>query len=90
MTDRTTSRLVSFAHPALIEGLDQTLPAGEYLIETDEEQIPGLSFVVYRRIKTLIVVPAVVGTATGRQLIEIDAEALQAALQRDASMTGEQ
>lgn len=84
MTERTTSRWVSFAHPACIEGIDEPLPAGKYLVETDEDQIPGLSFVAYRRLRTLIVVP--VGTTTARQLVEVDPKALQTALLHDASL----
>lgn len=88
MSERTTSRWISFKHPALIDGVDQSLPAGDYLIETDEEQIPGLSFVAYRRVKTMIVVPALVGTTTGRQLVEVEVAALQAALDRDSAASG--
>lgn len=86
MTQRTTGRWVSFAHAALIEGLEAPLPAGKYLVETDEEQIPGLSFVAYRRLRTVMIVPTAVGTMTARQLIEIEPEALQAALLHDASL----
>lgn len=41
------------------EGVDRTLPPGEYhQTVTDEEMIEGLSFPVYRRISTMILVPA--------------------------------
>lgn len=51
----------------ILEGVDGPLQAGTYSIETDEEQIPGLSFIVYRRIQTTIIVPHNTGaTIAGR------------------------
>lgn len=84
MTERSTSATVSFLHPAAIAGIDQVLPAGTYVVETDEEQIPGLSFVAYRRIQTMIIVPADASSNAGRKIVAIDPAALQAALDRDA------
>ena len=46
MPTRTT---MSFARPFMLEGYDQELPAGEYVVETDEELIQGLSCPAYRR-----------------------------------------
>jgi len=84
MTERTTQTTVVFRHPATIEGLLRRLPAGTYLVETDEEQIAGLSFVAYRRVQTTILVPADFGMNAGRQVVTIDPAALQAAIERDA------
>ena len=57
MATRTKETFVRFAHPFMIEGMERTLPAGEYRIVTEEEPIEGLSFLVYRRISTSIVLP---------------------------------
>ena len=54
MPTRTTTRMVTFARPFLISGMDQEGPAGTYVIETYEERIEPLSFVAYRRISTSI------------------------------------
>ena len=58
MSTRTTGKTVTFAHPFLLRGVDRTLPAGEYRVVTDEELIEGLSFPAYRRVSTMILVPA--------------------------------
>jgi len=59
VTTRTTRKTVVFRHPFTLKGVDRTLPPGEYhQTVTDEEMIEGLSFPVYRRISTMILVPA--------------------------------
>ena len=58
MTTRTTSKIVTFARPFTLKGVDQILPPGEYRVVTDEELIEELSFPVYRRMATMIFVPA--------------------------------
>jgi hypothetical protein len=52
MTVRTTTTRVTFRHPFSIRGADGALPPGIYAVETQEEQLPGLSFLAYRRIST--------------------------------------
>jgi hypothetical protein len=89
MTERTRQTSIVFHYPANVDGIDGLLPAGTYVIETDEEQVPGLSFVAYRRLQTTIVVPFDTGAHTGRQAVAIDPRALQAALERDAQTAGD-
>lgn len=84
MNERTRRSTVVFRHTAILEGLEKPLPAGSYIIETDEEQIPGLSFIAYRRVQTTIIVPADTSSNSGRQVIVIEPQALQAALDHDA------
>ena len=43
MTTRSTSRSVVFAHPFTMPGLDGTLPAGTYVVGTEEEPIEAIS-----------------------------------------------
>ena len=50
--------VVTFKHPFLIRGIDRLLPAGDYEIVTDDEPIDGLSFAAFRRVATMIMVPA--------------------------------
>ena len=46
--DRRTSReAVTFARPFTLRGIDGEQPAGTYLVETDAELIPGLSFIAW-------------------------------------------
>jgi hypothetical protein len=58
MTIRSRRETVSFRHPFRIRGVERVLPAGTYEVVTDEETIEGLSFSAYRRIATMIIVPA--------------------------------
>jgi hypothetical protein len=43
MTIRTTRTTVSFSQPFKLKDLDDIQPAGDYLLDTDEELIEGLS-----------------------------------------------
>ena len=44
MLSRTTTRTVTFLMPFSVAAANQELPAGAYLVETDEELIQELSF----------------------------------------------
>ena len=83
MSTRTTGKTVTFAHPFLLRGVDRTLPAGDYRVVTDEELIEGLSFPVYRRVSTMILVPAQSHQAV--EMVTIDPLDLQVAQDRDAA-----
>lgn len=58
MTIRSRHETVTFKHPFRIRGIARELPAGCYEVVTDEEMVEGLSFPVWRRVATLITVPA--------------------------------
>ena len=82
MTLRTTHRNVTFQHPFSLKGVDGTLPAGTYLVETDEELLEQLSFTAYQRVATSIRLPS--GTSGGSyQRIRVDPADLEAAEKRD-------
>jgi hypothetical protein len=85
MTTRTNSQTVTFAHPFLLKGVDRMLPAGDYKVATDEELIQELSFPVYRRIATMIFVPAETRQASSIEMVTIDPRDLQEAQDRDAA-----
>ena len=82
MTVRTSSKTVTFAHPFLLKGVDRILAAGDYRVVTDEELIEELSFPVYRRVATMIFVPAESGSASV-EMVTIDPQDLQAAQELD-------
>ena len=73
---------MTFAHPFLLKGVDRILAAGDYRIVTDEELIEELSFPVYRRVATMIFVPAESGSASD-EMVTIDPQDLQAAQELD-------
>ena len=74
---------MTFAHPFLLKGVDRILAAGDYRIVTDEELIEELSFPVYRRVATMIFVPAESGSASTVEMMTIDPQDLQAAQELD-------
>ena len=84
MMARTTTRTVVFQHPFAIGAVDGLLPSGSYAVETDEEVVPGLSFIAYRRVRTTMTLPIAFGITTARQVVTIDPQELEAALARDA------
>jgi len=83
MTVRTSSKTVTFARPFLLKGIDGELAAGSYRVLTDEELVEQLSFPVYRRVSTMIFVPA---QASSVEMVSIDPLDLQAAQDRDKTM----
>jgi hypothetical protein len=84
MATRTNSKTLTFAHPFLLKGVDRVLAAGHYRVVTDEESIEELSFPVYRRVATMIFVPAESGHASSVEMVNIDPHDLQEAQDRDA------
>ena len=83
MLSRTTTRTVTFLMPFSIAAANQELPAGAYLVETDEEFIQGLSFPAYRRVATFLRIRQGGGPSGRLQSVPIDPEELEAALMRD-------
>jgi hypothetical protein len=86
MTQRSRSNTVVFNHPFLLKGVDRVLPPGSYRVVTDEELLEGLSFAAYRRVSTMIFVPAHSHQASSIEMLVIDPVNLEATQQRDAEM----
>ena len=82
MPIRTSSKTLTFGRPFWLKGVDRTLPAGDYRVTTDEELIEGLSFPVYRRVATMILVPA--AQASSVELVTVDPTDLETALTGDS------
>ncbi len=74
MTIRTTKKTVTFKRPFVLVGFNALLPAGAYVVETDEELLEGISFPAYRRKLDLIRRPAKSGNPKRRH--EVIAHAL--------------
>ena len=85
MIARSLDKTVVFSKPVLLKGIDRTLPAGNYRVVTDEELTEGISFPVYRRISTMIFVPARMQGASSVEMVTIGPLDLQTALDRDAA-----
>jgi len=85
MTIRTSRKTVTFKRPFVLGGLDETLPAGAYSVETDEELLEGISFPAYRRTRTVVHLHARPGHPGLTRALTIDPNELDAALERDAA-----
>ncbi len=85
MITRSHSNSVVFRHPFELKGIDGVLPPGEYRVVTDEELIEELSFPVYRRVATMIFVPAR-SQSSAIEMIAVDPLDLQAAQERDGAV----
>ncbi len=83
MTIRTSRKTVTFSGPFVLNGVDETLPAGAYAVDTDEEPIEGISFLAYRRLSTWLHVGGKPGSRVLDRVIAIDPKDLNAALMRD-------
>jgi hypothetical protein len=67
-----------------LPSVDEILPPGTYLIETEEEQIASLSLVAYRRVATTIAAPALGTETRSKQVITIDPSEWAAARTKDS------
>jgi hypothetical protein len=83
-TERVTNHVVTFTRPFVIEGYRQALPAGDYVVETLEERLLGVSFPAYRRVATSLHVDAIPGRPGEKQIWVVEPAALDEALARDA------
>jgi hypothetical protein len=84
MNNRTSEERITFNRTFYLPSVEEVLPPGTYIVETEEEQINSLSFVAYRRVATTITLPAL-GTEIGsRQVIAIDPSELAAARAKDS------
>jgi hypothetical protein len=85
MTIRSRRETVTFKHPFQIRGVDRLLPAGAYQVITDEEMIEGLSFPSFRRVATMIMVPAAQSRGSIMEMVSIGSVDLSDAQRIDAS-----
>jgi hypothetical protein len=85
MTTRSRRETITFKHPFRIQGIDRLLSAGAYEVITDEEMIEGLSFPAFRRVATMIMVPAAAPHVATTEMISISSVALSDAQRIDAS-----
>ncbi|SRR6266550_428230 len=69
---RTTETMVTFRHPFAL-AVAATQPAGTYRLVTEEEEIPGLSFVAFRRTAMMLHLPALSSASATHQVVPVDA-----------------
>jgi hypothetical protein len=81
---RSRRETIVFKHPFRMAGVERLLPAGDYEVVTDEEMIEGLSFPVFRRVATMMMVPAEAGHGSAVEMISISSIELADAQRNDA------
>ena len=69
---RTTETMVTFRHPFMLAALEAMQPAGTYRVVTEEEEVPGLSFTAFRRVATMLHLPALSTTSGTHQVVNLD------------------
>ncbi len=80
---RTKRVTMTFRHPFSLHGIERRLAPGQYEVVTDEELIEELSFPVYRRVATLIFLPAEAYEPSSIEMVNVDPADLAAAHARD-------
>lgn len=81
---RSRRETIVFKHPFRMASIERLLPAGAYEIVTDEEMIEGLSFPVFRRVATMMLVPAEAPNSSAVEMISIGSIELSDAQRIDA------
>ena len=81
---RSTRDVITFEHAFMLAGLDSPQPPGTYMVITDEEEIPGLSFLAWRRVATQMYLPALGVQSAKEQVVTIDPLELEKARKRDS------
>lgn len=81
---RSRRETIVFKHPFRIASVERLLPAGAYEVVTDEEMIEGLSFPSFRRVATMMMVPAAPPRSSSVEMISISSIELSDAQRIDA------
>jgi hypothetical protein len=84
MTTRSRREHIIFKHSFRIRGIERELAAGTYEVVTDDEMIEGLSFPCFRRVATMIMVPAAAPHGASIEMISISPLDLSHARDTDA------
>lgn len=82
---RSTETTVTFRRPFTLAAIVGVQPAGTYRVVEEQEEIPGLSFVAFRRVATLLHVPANPAPGETCQVVPVLPDELAAALAADAT-----
>ncbi len=83
MTTRTTRTTLTFAAPFTLRGVEGIQPAGEYVVVADDELIDSVSVVAYRRVATMLCLPALAAPQNFTQLVSVSQTDLDVAVLKD-------
>jgi hypothetical protein len=83
VTIRITCTTISFSRPFKLRDLDDFQPAGDYLLDTDQELIEVLSKLPCRRVATLSHLPSTFRPQGRAELLSVSPAERDAALKKD-------
>ena len=83
MATRSKETTRTFSKAFALSEVDRPLPAGTYRVVDDEEDIPGLSFLAFRRVATMLQVPALSAPGGPIEMFLVNPDELAAALEAD-------
>jgi hypothetical protein len=83
MATRSKETTQTFSKAFALSAVDRPLPAGTYRVVYDEEDIPGLSFLAFRRVATMLQVPALSAPGGPTEMFLVNPDELAAALEAD-------
>ncbi|HZV05998.1 MAG TPA: hypothetical protein VE999_13040 [Gemmataceae bacterium] len=81
---RSIEHTIHFIHPFRLSQFDRAQPAGQYRLLTEEEALEGLSFAAFRRVRTLLYLPANSLPGHTREVVDVDPAELASAVVADA------
>ena len=84
MTTRSRETTLTFSKAFALSDVDSPLPAGTYRVVVDEEDITGLSFLAFRRVATMLQVPALSAPGGTTEMFLVNPDELAAALEADS------
>jgi hypothetical protein len=83
LATRSKDTTLTFSKAFALSEVDRPLPAGTYRVVVDEEDIPGLSFLAFRRVATMLHVPAMSAPGGHKEIFVVNPDELAAALEAD-------
>jgi hypothetical protein len=83
MLTRSTQTIAHFTSPFRLTAFEAPLPAGDYRIDYDEEQIEVASRLAWHRTGAFIFLPAIGSMSTSQQMVPIAMSDLHTLLQED-------
>jgi hypothetical protein len=86
MVRRTKRVTLTFQNSFSVKGVDRLLAADDYEVMTDEELIEELSFPVYRRVATMILLAAD-ARQSSIEMVTVEPADLAAAHERDSAVS---
>jgi hypothetical protein len=84
---RTTRSSATFFKPFKLDGIDETMPPGTYVISTTEEELDTVLNQGWRRVSTLFCQPSIENAQGSEQWTSISPSNLKAALELDGMNT---